>query len=173
MAATIAPSVVPEMSTTRRRWLQRVAQLGLEPHPEGGWYRRLYRADAQVHPNDERSSRHALSAILYLLPSGEYSRWHRLRSDEVWTYIEGSALELRSFEARTGKCTTQRLHRTTLPLAGIPAGHWQAARSLGTYTLVSCAVGPAFEFSDFELLHNHPETQTALATRRPEWLDAL
>ena len=163
------------MSAVPRRWQRRIAELGLEPHPEGGWYRRLYRADASVLPQPAhlRGTRYALSAILYLLPRGEFSRWHRLASDEVWTFVEGSALALRCFDPHTGICTTRRLDRQSVPLAGVQAGLWQAAHSLGAYTLVSCAVGPAFEFSDFCLMQDCPDVQAALTARCPEWLDAL
>jgi predicted cupin superfamily sugar epimerase len=146
--------------------------LELRPHPEGGYYRELWRAPLAVEPVDGRGRRAALTTIYFLLPGGAVSRWHRVRSDELWQHVEGAPLELLQLEP-----DKWRLHRTRLgsPSTGeetslrhVPAGWWQAAQSLGSYTLVSCTVGPGFEFVDFELLAERPELAAALGRALPE-----
>src|SRR5262245_4925152 len=71
-----------------------VDRFGLAPHPEGGFYRELYRSTSHVQPSDDRPRRAALTTIYYLLAAGQFSRWHRVRSDEVWHFYEGDPLEL-------------------------------------------------------------------------------
>jgi predicted cupin superfamily sugar epimerase len=126
-----------------------IEQLGLGRHPEGGWYRETWRADA---PPGVRS---AGSSILYLLEAGESSRWHRVTdATEIWLFNAGDPLEVRVV-APSGPVVVTILGLEPAvdhqPQAIVPAGAWQAARPLGAWTLVSCIVVPAFEFSSFEL----------------------
>lgn len=132
-----------------------IRRLGLEPHPEGGLYRRTHQSAHRVMPDDTRGSRHALTSIYYLLVDGGISRWHRVRSDEIWHWCEGAPLELFIAPGEGGAITRSVLG----PLAGdaapqriVPANLWQAARCTGDYTLVACCVAPGFEFADFTLL---------------------
>lgn len=139
------------MAETRAQELVRL--LGLAPHPEGGHYVETFRAPAQV--AGAGGMRAASTAILFLLAQDEVSRWHRVRSDEVWHWHEGAPLELLT-------CTglgapVQRLllgpaASGRLPQRVVPAGIWQAARPLGGYTLVGCTVAPGFDFADFTLV---------------------
>jgi predicted cupin superfamily sugar epimerase len=125
-----------------------IERLELAPHPEGGWYRETWRADA---PPGQRS---AGSAILFLLAAGERSHWHRVtNATELWLFSAGDPLELRVVAAPGSEVVTilgdpKVDHR---PQAIVPPGAWQSARPLGAWTLVSCIVVPAFEFSSFEL----------------------
>jgi predicted cupin superfamily sugar epimerase/uncharacterized protein YciI len=125
-----------------------IAALGLQPHPEGGWYVETWRDPA---PEGERP---AGSAIYYLLRSGEHSRWHRVDATETWHHYAGDPLELRIADAG-GQPRVVRLGPDLAdgerPQAVVPVGAWQAARSLGAWTLVGCTVAPAFEFAGFEL----------------------
>ena len=121
-----------------------IRRLGLIPHPEGGFYREMFRSDAVVTLPDGRR-RSASTAILYLLPAGGWSAWHRVGSDEVWHHYEGAPLRLR----RLGHPEI-RLD-TTRPQAVVPAGVWQAAEPMGGAVLCGCTVSPGFEFQDFEL----------------------
>jgi predicted cupin superfamily sugar epimerase len=148
-----------------------VATLRLAPHPEGGFYREIWRADHSVLPADGRGHRAALTSIYYLLPEGAVSRWHRVRSDEVWHHVEGAPLDLLVVPAGT-----ERLDRIGLgPLAAglapvhtVPAQAWQAAAPRGAYTLGGCTVGPGFAFDDFELLGDRPLEAEALCDAFPE-----
>ncbi|HZQ01143.1 MAG TPA: cupin domain-containing protein [Reyranella sp.] len=123
-----------------------IARLGLEPHPEGGHYREMFHA-----PDLPRG---ASTAIYFLLKGTERSHWHRVDADELWHFYAGAPLELSLSE--DGK-KVQRLRLGTdlandeLPQGVVPRGVWQAARSLGAWTLVGCTVAPAFEFRGFEL----------------------
>ena len=130
-----------------------VERLELKPHPEGGWYRELHRSAVRV--ETARGSRSALTTIHYLLERGQLSRWHVVEADEVWHFYAGAPLELLAYDPQTRK-----LHRRTLgpvsdggeSVAVIATGVWQAARSLGDYSLVGCSVGPGFEFEDFRFV---------------------
>jgi len=125
-----------------------IAQLGLEPHPEGGHYRETFR-DGRVDAN----GRPASTAIYFLLARGERSHWHRIDAVEVWHYHAGSALKLRITDqdgTRNVRLGAD-LAAGELPQAVVPAQAWQAAESCGDWTLVGCTVAPGFDFSTFEL----------------------
>ena len=87
-----------------RRAAELIRELGLAPHPEGGFFREIFRSTLLVEPCDGRSRRSALTAIFFLLAQGQVSRWHSVRSDEVWHLYEGGPLELliASPDARSG-----------------------------------------------------------------------
>lgn len=133
----------------------------LEPHPEGGWYRELHRSTEPVRRSDG-ASRDALTLILFLLEAGAVSRWHRvIGADETWHAISGDPLELLILPPGGGTASWRRLgfsldDPALEPVAVVPAGCWQAARSLGRWSLVSCCVGPGFSFRDFALLADQP-----------------
>jgi hypothetical protein len=148
-----------------------IRTLELAPHPEGGYFREIWRASHRVEPNDARGARSALTSIYFLLPGGAVSRWHRVRSDEVWHHYEGAPLELvlvRQLEHQLERLRLGPLSRGQSPVHCVPAHAWQAARSLGAYTLVGCTVGPGFEFADFELLRDRPAEVNALCAELPE-----
>ena len=140
---------------------QLVADLGLEPHPEGGYYREVYRSTAMVRPDDGRPARSAATTIYFLLAAGQYSAWHQVRSDEVWHFYEGAPLQLFMAPA-----SFDRVEMFTLggdrPVHVVPAGYWQAARPTGHYTLAGCTVAPGFEFEDFTMLRNEASARAAL-----------
>ena len=125
-------------------------QLGLEPHPEGGWYRQLYKSEVRVKRTSDGADRTALTTIYFLLVEGTFSAWHRVDSDEVWHFYEGEPLELLTRAGEDDEPLVSRLdpgNRVEI----VRARHWQAARPVGGYALVGCTVGPGFEFADFEL----------------------
>ncbi len=125
-----------------------VRLLALKPHPEGGYFSETFRDDGLA------SRRGASTAIYYLLQAGEVSHWHRVDAAEVWHFYAGAPLELRLSADGHG----ETVHRLGPDLAAgerpqyvVPLGCWQAARSLGDWTLVGCTVAPAFDFSGFEM----------------------
>jgi predicted cupin superfamily sugar epimerase len=124
--------------------------LDLKPHPEGGHYRETFR-DA----GDMPGGRGASTAIYFLLAAGERSHWHRVDAPEVWHFYAGAPLELSQAESEEGPVTTQvlgpDLQAGQRPQAVVPADVWQAAETLGPWTLVGCTVAPAFVFPGFEL----------------------
>lgn len=123
-----------------------VARLGLQPHPEGGHFRETFRA-----PDAGRA---ASTAIFFLLKAGERSHWHRVDADEVWHHYAGAPLELSMSD--DGRAPRHRrlgcdFDIGEMPQIVVPRGVWQAARSLGNWTLVGCTVAPGFDFAGFEL----------------------
>lgn len=124
-----------------------IAELNLQPHPEGGHYRETFRDP--VHTNGRAHS----TAIYFLLRGNEVSRWHRVDAVEVWHWYRGAPLELTVLtEGRRDKhLLGVDILGGQRPHAIVAAQAWQMARSLGAYTLVGCTVAPGFEFSGFEL----------------------
>lgn len=133
--------------------------LDLMPHPEGGWYRRMWESDHRFHPEGYPGVRPSATAIHYLLAPGERSRWHRVRGDELWLWHRGGALTLlfggsgehpvpAPGQVTIGPDVEHGQHAQVL----VPAGTWQAAHPAeDRAVLLSCVVSPGFEFDDFEL----------------------
>lgn len=152
-----------------------IASLKLAAHPEGGWFREVFRSPHGVATQDARSPRAALTSIYFLLEAGQQSRWHKVLSDEVWIHLEGAPLELWQWDssANAASCTTLgplTFSANVVAQHVIPAGIWQAARpkdSAGApYTLVSCVVAPGFDFADFSMME--PDGAEARLIRR-DW----
>jgi uncharacterized protein len=144
-----------------------ITQLQLERHPEGGYYREIFRSADLVTPADGRGPRAALTTIYFLLPAGTVSRWHRVTSDEVWHLYEGGPLEVLSVDPQFSSLTRHRLEQHA-PVCTIAASHWQAARTLGDYALTGCTVGPGFDFEDFTILGNDAASAVRLLALVPE-----
>ncbi len=125
-----------------------VLQLGLKPHPEGGHYRETFRDE-----RTDANGRAASTAIYFLLAEGERSHWHRVDAVEIWHYHAGAPLELRIADAGGQRALLlgRDLMSGEMPQAIVPAHAWQAAESLGDWTLASCTVAPGFQFESFEL----------------------
>jgi predicted cupin superfamily sugar epimerase len=166
-----------DSNTMHTRATELIALLDLQPHPEGGFYKEIFRSSEQVTPADERGTRSALTTIYFLLVRGASSRWHQVDSDEVWHLYEGGPLELLEL-SRDGDALV-RHHLGVLgagndaPVCTIPAGAWQAARPLGDYVLVGCTVGPGFDFADFRLLADDAERASIVRTAWPEVSDLI
>jgi predicted cupin superfamily sugar epimerase len=128
---------------------QIIAKLGLHPHPEGGWYRQTWVGPELHIGTDTRASG---TAILFLLKAGERSHWHRVDADEIWIWNAGAPLMLSLGEtvARDIRMGPEVLGGDVVQ-AVVPAGHWQAAHSLGDWSLVTCTVSPGFRFEGFDL----------------------
>lgn len=142
---------------TARPELARV--LGLAAHPEGGWYRETWRSPVSFQPAGYDGERATATAIYFLLAPGEESRWHRVRSTELWLWHSGGPLTLEL--GGSGPDPSDEPEVLTLgpkvaagqhPQVVVPADAWQAARPAGHEpVLVSCVVSPGFDFTDFEL----------------------
>ena len=124
--------------------------LDLKPHPEGGYFRETFR-DGGPPPavRDGNPGRAHSTAIYFLLKAGEESRWHRVDAAEVWHFYRGAPLEL--CIGKQAYVLGPDIDAAEAPQIVVPAGAWQAARSLGDYTLVGCTVAPGFEFDHFEI----------------------
>ncbi len=135
-----------------------ITLLELQPHPEGGWYREVYRS-AEQHPAkgiDFPAGRNFCTAIYFMITKGNFSAFHRIKSDETWHFYAGDALEIIEID------TAGNLKKTVVGsdvIAGnflqytVPAGTWFASHvfSSGKYSLVGCTVAPGFDFRDFEM----------------------
>jgi len=129
-----------------------ISLLDLRPHPEGGHFAETYRTET-TQVAGARARAHG-TAIYFLLRKGERSHWHRVDADEMWHYYAGAPLELQlaaEDAAPSAVILGPDLAAGERPQRLVPAGVWQAARSLGDWTLVGCTVTPAFEFDGFEL----------------------
>lgn len=128
---------------------QIINQLGLVPHPEGGWFRETWRAEAA------EGERAIATTIYFLLEQGQKSHWHRVDAAEIWLWHAGSPLALFTAPGDKGPITAAILGGEVLaghmPHHVIAPGHWQAAAAKHGWSLVSCVVAPAFEFSGFVL----------------------
>jgi predicted cupin superfamily sugar epimerase len=124
-----------------------IAHLNLGPHPEGGYFRETFR-DPKGHGERSHST-----AILYLLPAGEISRWHKVDAAELWHWYGGAPLLLETQEADVRQSVTLGPDwlKGQHPHALVPPHVWQSARSLGAWTLTGCTVAPGFDFAGFEL----------------------
>lgn len=138
-----------------------IQALQLAPHPEGGWYREIYRSADRVQRGTQ--ARSATTTIYYLLQPQQLSRWHVVDADEIWHFYGGSPLELLAYDPGSRKLDRHVLHSSlseARPVGVVPSGVWQAARCLGEssgdYSLVGCTVSPGFEFSGFRFTADLP-----------------
>ena len=126
-----------------------ITELGLAPHPEGGWYRQTWAASA---PDGARP---AGTCIYFLLKAGERSHWHRVDAAEIWHYYAGAPLTLRIAGDETGPAADHRLGPNLaggeFPQILVPPHHWQSAETTGAFTLLGCTVSPGFRFDGFDL----------------------
>lgn len=126
-----------------------IAALGLEPHPEGGWYRQTWQAPARP------GERPAGTAIYFLLAEGEVSHWHRIDATEIWHFYAGAPLVVSIAASAAGPAREHLLGpdlaKGALPQIFVPERHWQSARTTGAWSLVGCTVSPGFRFEGFEL----------------------
>ena len=135
-----------------------VARWGLQPHPEGGWYRELQRSSITVvRPDGQQRS--AITTVLFLLVAEDVSRWHCVHGgDEIWTFLAGAPLSLFQHSDAADR-SQEQVVSADQPVTWVPAGVWMAARSQGDFSLVSCCVGPGFSFDDFEMLRDRARSE--------------
>lgn len=126
---------------------QIIERLGMQPHPEGGWYVETFRDERLV------EGRSVGTAIYYLLEAGQRSHWHRVDASEIWHFYGGAPLRLGI--AKDGPAIWHilgtDLGNGERPQILVPVNAWQSAESTGEWTLVGCTVTPGFEFSGFEM----------------------
>ena len=122
-------------------------------HPEGGWFREIFRSGDYV-KREDGEKRNNITGIYYLLCKNEISKWHRVNyADEIWIYLQGAPLNLWCLDNGNKEIRNLRLDSNN-PIEIIPSGYWQAASTAGAFTLTSCCVGPGFDFLDFEMLRD-------------------
>ena len=136
-------------------WVQR---LDLQAHPEGGFYRETYRCESRIPAitanNAFPAERNLSTAIYFLLERGNFSAFHRIKSDELWHFYDGDGLDVHVINAQgTYSCLQLGTGAGRLPQALVPAGCWFASEVSqdGGFSLVGCTVSPGFDFTDFAL----------------------
>ncbi len=135
-----------------------IKKYGLTPHPEGGYFKEIYRSNICLDSPSTEKPRHAATHIYFLLTAGEVSRFHRVVHDELWHFYQGDPLRLIQYDG-------SRISQDTIGagqnyMAVVPGNTWQAAETTGEYTLVGCTVAPGFDFEDFSFLSDFPEDLT-------------
>ena len=137
---------------------QFIQKYELQPHPEGGWYKQTYKSKEQITagalPNRFGANRFFSSAIYFLLGQGDFSAFHRIKSDECWHFYAGDRLNIYIID-ETGQLQIVSLGRDADETFQyiVPANCWFASRPANSseYCFVGCTVSPGFEFEDFEL----------------------
>jgi len=162
------------MTRDAQYWIKK---LELSKHPEGGYYKEVYRSvetlEKQCLPDRFKNKRCFATSIYFLIESGDYSRFHRIKSDELWHFYEGCSLEIHTLE-RDGHLSTIKLGKDIQNgesfLAVIPSGVWTAACPVEetSYTLFACTAAPGFEFDDFDLAE-----RDALVAEFPDQKDLI
>jgi len=137
-----------------------IQQLELKPHPEGGFYKEMYKSDDFVDetclPGKFNAKRRFCTSIYYLLSAGDFSAFHRIKSDELWHYYAGGNIILHLLDIENGyqkKMLRNQLTSDGLFQVIVPANTWFAAEVLegDHFSLAGCTVSPGFDFDDFEL----------------------
>ncbi len=135
-----------------------INSLNLLPHPEGGYYKETHRSSEGIKnkslPKRFSGNRSFSTAIYFLLSKGNFSAFHRIKSDELWHFYDGAPVSIHVIDTE-GILTTHKLgvepHQGLSPQITIPANSWFASESTGDFSLVGCTVSPGFDFNDFEL----------------------
>ncbi|WP_420582498.1 cupin domain-containing protein [Reichenbachiella sp.] len=141
------------MRKPAKYWVER---LGLEPHPDGGYFKETYRSSASTEFTDFSSERNVSTGIYFLLTAGNFSAFHRIKSDEMWHFYSGDAISIYVID-QNGKLNEINLgldlEKGQVPQAVVPAHCWFASKVQdgGAYGLVGCTVAPGFDFEDFEM----------------------
>lgn len=150
-----------------------IKKLDLEPHPEGGYYKETYRSDVSSSFDGFDGFRNASTAIYFMLMKGNFSAYHRIRSDEMWHFYDGDPVSIFVLD-KEGMLKEIKLgldtERGEFPQALIEAGSWFASTVVagGDYSLVGCTVSPGFDFQDFEianreeLLNSFPQHRNSI-----------
>lgn len=157
------------------RSLALIDQFGLQPHPEGGFYRETFRSATRVRSDKHVGERAALTCIYFLLDGSQYSAWHKVASDESWLFHVGSDLDILMLESSPDP-ESSALRITTIGQScgafetTVPAGTWFAVRPTvqDGFSLVSCVVSPGFEFADFVLATRDHLTDEGYGAH-PDW----
>ena len=147
-----------------------IERLQMQPHPEGGYYRETYRSSCEIQlPGLFPGPRSASTGIYYLLERGDFSAFHRIKSDEMWHFYAGDPIVVHVLHAnRAERYQRIELGRGLAYQAVVPAGAWFASESAGEFSLVGCTVAPGFDFADFEMAE-----RSRLIKDFPEYADLI
>lgn len=149
-------------------WIQ---HLNLVPHPEGGYYKEVYRSEKSFIPQEIGAERNYITSIYFLIEQGNVSHFHSIQQDEIWFYHAGDSLEVHTLCKTNGHQTVKvgpNANNGECLQATVPAKSIFGSKSTGVFSLVSCVVAPGFDFKDFklftqqELLQEFPNFKTII-----------
>ena len=144
-----------------------IKKYDLEPHPEGGYFKEVYRSSQEVRSEKVQETRNALTHIYFLLRKGEVSRFHRVHHDEIWNFYEGDPLKLIEFNGE--KIEEKIIGQEGNYVAIVQGGVYQAAETTGEYTLVGCSVAPGFDFKDFSFIDDETQHLKSINEKFPDY----
>lgn len=153
-----------------------IKEMGMLPHPEGGFFKETFRSDSLLQSPINGEPRNSLTDIYFLLAAGQISRFHKVLHDEVWHFYEGTPLTLIEMDPDSLEVSKVMLGNTADTLRYkhcIKGGRWQAALSTGDYSLAGCTVAPGFDFADFQFLKDDVSTCSRFIKEHPELTDLL
>lgn len=146
-----------------------IKRYSLIPHPEGGYYREVFRSDLRITSPAVPKERAAATHIYFFLMQDQISRFHKVLHDEIWNFYEGDPLKLITFKGRTAEQTILGTKQKAGYTRTVPAGCYQAAETTGDYSLVGCTVAPGFEFEDLSYLSEDRAAREKLLADYPEY----
>ncbi|MCP3942439.1 MAG: cupin domain-containing protein [Desulfobacteraceae bacterium] len=149
-----------------------IKKYDLAPHPEGGYFKEIYRSSQVVQSGIASETRNTVTHIYFLLVKGQVSRFHRVIHDEIWNFYEGAPIKLIQFD--TTKIKEDTLGPGCKEYVGIvPGNTWQAAATTGQYSLMGCTVAPGFDFTDFSFLKDDPDELERFRAMQSEYTHFL
>lgn len=140
----------------------------LQLHPEGGYYREMYRSEQELRSFVNNKNRNSVTHIYFLLAKGQIRRFHKVLHDEIWNFYEGSSLKLIEFD---GQNIEEKIigSENGSYVSVVKGGIFQAAESMGEYSLVGCSVAPGVDFKDFSFLTDGSEILDTLNKKYSEY----
>ena len=140
-----------------------ISKLHLKPHPEGGWFREVYRSEELI--NTSSGMRNVSTSIYYLLEGKDFSAFHRIRSDEIWHYYAGtSEIEILWMEENKLRISLLGRGKGDSLMTVIPKNCWFAAEG---FALAGCTIALGFHFDDLEI------ADESLSKDFPQWSETL
>lgn len=150
--------------------------LSLSLHPEGGYYKETFRSKTKIKSPKNKKMRNAITNIYFLLLEGDASRFHRVLHDEIWHFYDGSPMELIEISPDGLKISKTILGKNKSKINYshcIKGGNWQAAYSIGEYSLAGCTVAPGFDFNDFEFLEKNNKICPVIFKKQPSLINLI
>ena len=143
--------------------------LNLSKHDEGGYFRQTYKSDFIVQPENKSYKRSCATHIYYYLQRDMYSKFHKVKHDEIWNLYDGEGVKLHAYDDKKNKVDEQILSKGDIKFHAVVQGDlWQAAEPIGDFVLVGCTVAPGWELEDEAYLSDHADIMSKLVELRPD-----
>jgi predicted cupin superfamily sugar epimerase len=143
--------------------------LNLSKHPEGGYFRQTYKSGFIVKPEKESYTRSCATHIYYYLQRGMYSKFHKVKHDEIWNLYDGEGVKLHLYDDKNNRADEKILSKRDFDFHTVVRGDlWQAAEPIGDYVLVGCTVAPGWELEDEAYLCDRADVIDRLVELRPD-----